>query len=187
MEQLSLPPYQADRQSIPNENTVRARLIAIIALVFVAQSLFYFYINPPLLQAAYMGKTGAVRWLIEKGADVNTAGKRHGFTALMRAAQKGHTDTARLLLERGANINATAQNGSTALMEAALFGHADTVRLLIERGADLEAMARSGRTALARAECRGYADIVQILKDAGAKEVNTDVNANCNAGSSSRQ
>ena len=73
----------------------------------------------PLHQAAYIGSTDMVLFLLSKGADVNAKNKI-GSTALMYAALKGNTETVKVLLEQGANVNAKNNGDFTALMSAAL-------------------------------------------------------------------
>ena len=57
--------------------------------------------------------------LIKGGANVNTARKGSGVSALQVAAEEGHHKCVRLLLGAGANSNATAGDGSTVLMHCA--------------------------------------------------------------------
>ncbi|KAL2056011.1 hypothetical protein ABVK25_003653 [Lepraria finkii] len=52
----------------------------------------------PLHEAAWAGKIGAVRLLVERGADMR-AQDDNGWTALHRAAEKGFADAAQLLLD----------------------------------------------------------------------------------------
>lgn len=70
-----------------------------------------------LMLASFDGDLGAVRRLLEAGADVN-ATDRDGDTALMFAALKGHAEVVRELLENGADVNFAARNGWTALKAA---------------------------------------------------------------------
>ena len=74
-----------------------------------------------LISAARSGKTGSVRALIKRGANVNARDKDRA-TALMRAIVNGHEDTARLLIKSGADVNLKDNEGTTALMGAAFNG-----------------------------------------------------------------
>jgi ankyrin repeat protein len=55
----------------------------------------------PLMLAADYGKTGVVKVLMDRGADIN-AKDRNGRTALMAAQDNGHQDIVNLLKEAGA-------------------------------------------------------------------------------------
>ena len=55
--------------------------------------------------AAYGGSLEVVRFLIEKGADINARDDR-GETALHSAARGGSLKAVRFLVEKGADINA---------------------------------------------------------------------------------
>ena len=62
----------------------------------------------PLMNAVQGGSEAKVRFLLDRGTDVNAANGR-GFTPLHRAAEMGQAGVARLLLERGARPDAEAQ------------------------------------------------------------------------------
>ncbi|MFZ2890946.1 ankyrin repeat domain-containing protein [Sulfuricurvum sp.] len=67
-----------------------------------------------LMYAVWVGNTEAVKYLIEKGADIN-AQDLGGATALHLAAWKGHTPIALYLLEKGASGRAMSKEGMTPL------------------------------------------------------------------------
>lgn len=67
-----------------------------------------------LMYAVWVGNAEAVKYLIEKGADVN-AKDTGGATALHLAAWKGHTSIALYLLEKGASGSAMSKEGMTPL------------------------------------------------------------------------
>ncbi|AFV97615.1 MULTISPECIES: ankyrin repeat domain-containing protein [unclassified Sulfuricurvum] len=67
-----------------------------------------------LMYAVWVGNTEAVKYLIEKGADVN-AQDAGGATALHLAAWRGHTPIAVYLIEKGASANAMSKEGMTPL------------------------------------------------------------------------
>lgn len=75
-----------------------------------------------------------VRWLIERGADVNVANS-YG-TPLFKHAGVGHYDVCELLLAHDAEVDALDYAEKTALYGAADGGHCDIIRLLLEHGAD---------------------------------------------------
>ena len=73
-------------------------------------------------------------WLIEKGADVNAEGGRHG-NALQAASHGGYEAIAKLLIEKGADVNAWGGYSGNALQAALDEGHKAIAKLLIDKGA----------------------------------------------------
>jgi ankyrin repeat protein len=61
--------------------------------------------NSPLSAGTYMQRADVVRFLIERGADVNQ-GDNAGLTPLHLAAATGYVEIARILVEAGADPNA---------------------------------------------------------------------------------
>ena len=59
-----------------------------------------------LMTAARGGSADIVRWMAERGADVNARETTRGETALMWAAAANNPQAARVLIERGADVNA---------------------------------------------------------------------------------
>ena len=127
-------------------------------------------IFPPLYYMSYLGVTGVVELLLQKGANVNARGGYHG-NALLAAAERGHEKVVRLLLDKGANINAECNNYSTALVAASDKGHEKVVRLLLDRGANVNTDSNRSNP-LTTASRNGHKEIVQLLLDKGA-----DINA----------
>ncbi len=91
--------------------------------------------------AAEKGHAGAVRLLIEKGADVN-ASNSSGYTALDWAALNGHAKIVRLLLEKGADAG-------RALQLAEKRGHTAVVNILEKAEDDAAARKSGGQAPLA--------------------------------------
>lgn len=125
--------------------------------------------TPPLVTAAYEGKTEKVQELIAAGADVNQPDYRK-CTAVYMAALGGHTEIVRMLLAAGANVNVIDQFGNMPLSSAASFGHIEIVNLLLAAGADVNLKNEAGETALYKAtEAREKnVRIAKLLLDAGA-------------------
>jgi ankyrin repeat protein len=65
--------------------------------------------------AARQGAAGAVRALVEAGADVNLRSPGDRTTPLLIATLNGHFDLARYLVERGADPNLASQGGAAPL------------------------------------------------------------------------
>ena len=125
----------------------------------------------PLADAAKHADWGAVRLLLEQGADVNTP-QADGTTALHWAVYWDHGDSAELLIRAGARVNAANDLGVTPLWTACENGSAAMVRRLLEAGANPNAALSSGETLLMTAARTGNADVVEQLLARGA-----DVNA----------
>lgn len=119
--------------------------------------------TPEFENAAKTGDTPALRYLLERGGDVN-ARDRYGQTALMLAACHGHAGVVRLLIDRDAHLNVTAKYGLSALMLSVINGHAEVARMLVRAGADTNvrgtgAPGFAGRTAYDLAADRGMTDL----------------------------
>lgn len=72
-----------------------------------------------LMYASWVGNDEAVRYLIEKGAQIN-AEDSGGATALHLALWKDHTNIALYLIERGASVRALSIDGMTPIDIAVL-------------------------------------------------------------------
>ena len=84
--------------------------------------------DSPVADAAVRGDVEAVRALLERGADVQTA-RPDGMTALHWAAMHGDVEMAGMLLYAGANLEATTRIGHhTPLHVAARSGRAEVVQ-----------------------------------------------------------
>ncbi|QWX82523.1 ankyrin repeat domain-containing protein [Cellulophaga sp. HaHaR_3_176] len=108
-----------------------------------------------------------VRWLVEKGADIDAV-DIYGCTALHRHASF-HSGDISILLELGANVNAKNNNGETPLHYAAGGGFkVDDVKRLIENGAKTEIVNKNGQTpfdyALKRANNINLIELVEVSK-----------------------
>ena len=95
-----------------------------------------------LWHAALYGWYTAVRWLLDRGANVE--GDGFGWAPLHCAARGGHRDVAVLLLDAGARVDAPDLQSRTALHLAASDGRREMCKLLVSRGASLDAIAREG-------------------------------------------
>ncbi|AOP33822.1 hypothetical protein A0128_08190 [Leptospira tipperaryensis] len=92
-----------------------------------------------LMLAAYNGQEETVRFLISKGADVNSTDDS-GSSILMGAAFKGFDNVVEILLKAGADKNYKNSKGQNALQFAEMFGRKRVGELLSERKPN-----RSGR------------------------------------------
>jgi ankyrin repeat protein len=117
--------------------------------------------------APLYSQEGIVRFLIERGADMNIL-SRCNNTALHLAAQANNVGIITLLLDKGVSVNIRKKDGQTPLHQAALCGNVRGTEVLVRRGADLEGRDRKGRTPLMSAAFGGKLEIVRYLVGNGA-------------------
>jgi hypothetical protein len=97
----------------------------------------------PIHIASGLGRTVAVQFLVEGGAEINARddGDR---TSLHLVAAEGHIETVQFLVEKGAEINAKDNDSWNYLHHAAEDGHIETVRFLVEKGVEINARDSGG-------------------------------------------
>jgi len=121
----------------------------------------------PLMYAALYGDAGAVRMLLDQGANPD-ARNLDGGTALMYAIEDA--EKTKLLLDHGGNPNLRSGEGRTALLIAVgRAGSYSVVKLLLEKGADAKVRLPDGRGALALAVGARDANLLQLLLDHGVE------------------
>ena len=107
----------------------------------------------------------AIGFLLERGANVRQAGKRHEPPALLHAVRAGNIEKTAALLDAGADI-------TDALADAVSSWRADLpmVEFLLARGADIATVnhAKVGPSPLLSASRNGYFEVVRLLLAAGA-------------------
>ncbi|MFZ2899303.1 MAG: ankyrin repeat domain-containing protein [Saprospiraceae bacterium] len=108
------------------------------------------YLRTPLINATFYGKIGLMRWLIEKGADVDAQDK-NGYTALHFAAQEVKPDCIQILLDHNANPNIKDVHGNTPAWVAVMNWKAgknfDSLFKLVQANADLKIRNNANRNA----------------------------------------
>ena len=117
------------------------------------------YDYTPLMIAALRNDYDMVKFLVEKGADVNA--KTHSeyssvVTPLLLSLDYEHIEfrydensfVAEYLINNGADINVKNNHGETPLMYASKLHNIKVVELLIQKGADINAFNNYGNTAL---------------------------------------
>lgn len=115
-----------------------------------------------LYYASLAGLTQTVKYLLDKGTNVNAPGGHYG-NALQAACVIGCKDTIQLLLERKADINAQGGLFGNALQAACGNGHTDTIQLLLERHADVNAQGGIHSNALQAACAIGHTTAAKLL------------------------
>jgi len=124
----------------------------------------------PLMYAAWVGSTDAMRALLDRGADPNLTNSS-GSTALMMAVTE--LPKVQLLVARGAKVNIASTRGRTALMLAAMSDRSVAiVRALLAAGADPKAVDATGTTLLHAATIGNDTETIRLALDSAA-----DVNA----------
>ena len=99
--------------------------------------------------ASFFGRPGAVRLLLERGADANAlAGNGSGLRPLHSAVAARSEELVDLLLAAGADPDARQAGGFTALHAAAKHGDLGIAERLIAAGADAALRTEEGQTAL---------------------------------------
>ena len=159
-----------------NRWTLRSGMtIALCAVPALLSVLVAAAVDAPVADAARRGDGEAVRALLERGVDVQTA-QADGMTALHWAAMRSDLDLAETLIYAGANLEAATRIGQhTPLHVASRTGQSGVARALLEAGADPHAATTSGATPLHLAAQAGSAEAVAALLDHGA-DVNVQEN-----------
>lgn len=112
--------------------------------------------------ASYRGNTELVRFLLDKGADVNVHGNYH-LGPLLWAAGRGFKEIVEMLIARGAKVNVGDKYGTTALVWACRFGSVEIVDILIKAGANVDTAGMYSWTPLLVATTRGHTECVNSL------------------------
>lgn len=128
-------------------------------------------LSESLVNAGMDGDITKMELLIQKGAEVNYAG-RSWWTPLLVSVD--NLDAVRLLVEHGAEVDLTYKDGQkwhgcTALMFAARAGHIPVAEFLMANGADVNAINTRKETALTWAAYKGQTEMVDFLLRNGAR------------------
>jgi uncharacterized protein len=124
----------------------------------------------PLHLAAFFGKGGAVRLLLNKGASVTARSTNQMANTPLHAAAAGqHAEIVKLLLDHGANANARQHGGWAPLHSAALNGDVECARALLAAGADVSLRADNNQKPLDLALTGARQAMVEFLEANGAK------------------
>jgi ankyrin repeat protein len=108
------------------------------------------HIRKPLGVASYIGNKSMVKYLIQKGADIE-ASDGNGETPILLAAE-GHPNSpendsvVEYLLKKGANIEVHDEYGRTPLFWAVYKGYPKIASLLVKHGANINAVDKTNQT-----------------------------------------
>ena len=124
----------------------------------------------PIHHAAIEGSKDSIKYLIEKGANINEINSI-GYTPLHYAAQAGNNEVVEMLIANGAELNLRDKmdgplhqnvvGGNTPLMHAVLAYEKDTVELLLKSGVEVNLLYDKGFTAF---------DIINLRSEAVKRE-----------------
>ncbi len=146
-------------EASPDQLVTRARLEAWLAEGADVQA--------ELANAVLASDEARIRFLVEKGADINKADAQ-GYGALQSAARNRSDKIVPLLIELGADVNGRDNDGFTALIHAAQRNHVPTIKALVERGADVEKSVDGGFAPLSLAIEDGKFLAAKALIELGA-------------------
>lgn len=128
-----------------------------MSLLTMACSVIHINCNPEI-----------VKFLIERGADVNQPYNTNMSTPLLIASDQGILDVCRLLIQNDANVNHVRCDGMSALMLASQQGHLDICRLLLQYKANVNHKSNNGLTPLYMACVNSRYQIAELFLKCGA-------------------
>jgi ankyrin repeat protein len=120
-----------------------------------------------LLLALQKDESEMVRFLIERGADVNRIDE-NGLTPLVAAADKGNSDIFTILLAEGADPRIPDRKGRTPLMAAVENGNVNIINALLAEGFDPNCADSEGNTLLHIAINENNTEAFKVLLENGA-------------------
>lgn len=123
--------------------------------------------DTPLTNASNLGYLKVVKFLLEKGVDVNKSNLRRE-SPLILATKNQDIDIIRLLVDGGANVNKVSGILETPLFIASRDGFLDGIYFLISKGADVNKSNTHGETPLHIAAKNGNKDVIRLLIEKGA-------------------
>ena len=122
-----------------------------------------------LLRAVTIGHEAMVRFLIERGANIEARSPNNG-TPLICAAEGKHEAIVEALLKEGANANAGDDFGWTPLHRVTVTSHGEGVaQMLLTHGADINSRCNYRKTPLHHAIEKGNDSMLSFLLAAGAE------------------
>ncbi len=130
--------------------------------------------NNILFDACKKGNVGLVKYLIEKGANVN-AENNNKRTLLSFASILGHLELVKYLVEKGATIDIGSETSWVPLIVSSFKGHVAIVKHLVEKGANVNIENCTKHTPLHVVCETGHFELVKYLieKNANVNLANT--------------
>ncbi|XP_074598395.1 protein fem-1 homolog A-like [Brevipalpus obovatus] len=124
-----------------------------------------FHFVTPLWCAAVSGKLDVLKFLVERGADIDSVSDK-GSTPVRSACYMNHVAVVSYLIDLGADISRPNYSGGTCLINA--IQSLKLCQLLLENGADVNAKDYQGKTALHYAIGERNIHTVALLLEYGA-------------------
>jgi ankyrin repeat protein len=128
----------------------------------------------PLHYAAYAGNKDLVRFLMAKGADIESTATSCAWTPFFLAVFQGRLEIAQTLIDSGVPVDTKDRRGRSALHIAAHCGHLELIRYLLEHGAGIHAKDAAGMIPLHMAALCGRQDTASFLIAMGASAKSKD-------------
>lgn len=125
------------------------------------------FYGSPISYASQLGQLDVLKYMIEKGADINKSDSA-GQTPLHFAAENGQLKVMRYIIEHGAVVNVSDTSGDTPLMRSVWAQELEASRFLIDRAANINAANKNGDTPLHIASTYGFAELAELLVSRGA-------------------
>jgi ankyrin repeat protein len=124
----------------------------------------------PLMLASFMQNLPLVKYLVQKGADVNPCtAEGWSKSALCAAVSVGNLEITECLLKEGADLNARDINSMTPLAVAVINNRTELAIYLMKKGADVSVTDVEKKTLLHHAVFRNNLKCTKHLVQAGAK------------------
>lgn len=123
----------------------------------------------PLEIAATEGHLEMLKYLIEKGSEVNTRNPQNGKSPLDMACILGRDDIVKELLVNEVELNSSPPKGYTALHHASVWDHRKCIQLLVEVEADLDVKTSNGERARDIAQRYNHIKCAEFLDLSEAK------------------
>ncbi|MDR1385877.1 MAG: ankyrin repeat domain-containing protein [Planctomycetaceae bacterium] len=100
----------------------------------------------PIHYATRYSQIGVLKFLVEKGADVNAESNDGETPIYVAAALSSKVDVLKFLVEKGADVNVKSNDGKAPLHWAAIDGNLEAVKVLVNAGANINEEDNAGAT-----------------------------------------
>ena len=105
-----------------------------------------------------------VKWLVQKGADINEISADRGYSAVMDAVWRKNYEITKYLVDQGADLSFISSDGQPILVLAVGNGNVKIVELLLASGADPDIQDSMGMSARSYANLFKKPGMVELLE-----------------------